>query len=213
MATFCLRPIEGISRPAIAAIWPTLRADIIVLDVGATIGGDAKQLVDFSILGAALATCAVRHGGAVHRPPQCRHRGDEGPRRSARGSRHAHRGQRRRFHAITASSRATTSARARSTSSSPKASPATSRSRPPRARPVRSAPMCALRSGPTFSRKLGALLAGKALNAIRRKLDPRNVNGGVFLGSTASSSRATAAPTRSASRARWASPTRWRAAA
>jgi len=55
MATFCLRPMEGISRPAIAAIWPTLRADIIVLDVGATIGGDAKQLVDFSILGAALA--------------------------------------------------------------------------------------------------------------------------------------------------------------
>src|SRR4051794_23158512 len=55
MATFCLRPIEGISRPAIAAIWPTLRTDIIVLDVGATIGGDAQQLVDFSILGAALA--------------------------------------------------------------------------------------------------------------------------------------------------------------
>jgi glycerol-3-phosphate acyltransferase PlsX len=55
MSLMCLRPIEGISRPAIAAIWPTLRADIIVLDVGATIGGDAKQLVDFSILGAALA--------------------------------------------------------------------------------------------------------------------------------------------------------------
>ncbi|MFY8032475.1 MAG: phosphate acyltransferase, partial [Devosia sp.] len=55
MATFCLRPMEGISRPAIAAIWPTIRTDIIVLDVGATVGGDAKQLVDFSILGAALA--------------------------------------------------------------------------------------------------------------------------------------------------------------
>ena len=55
MATFCLRPMEGISRPAIAAIWPTLRTDIIVLDVGATVGGDAQQLVDFSILGAALA--------------------------------------------------------------------------------------------------------------------------------------------------------------
>jgi len=55
MATFCLRPIEGISRPGIAAIWPTSRSDIVVLDVGATIGGDAKQLVDFSILGAALA--------------------------------------------------------------------------------------------------------------------------------------------------------------
>jgi glycerol-3-phosphate acyltransferase PlsX len=55
MSTFCLRPMEGISRPAIAAIWPTLRTDIVVLDVGATVGGDAQQLVDFSILGAALA--------------------------------------------------------------------------------------------------------------------------------------------------------------
>jgi glycerol-3-phosphate acyltransferase PlsX len=55
MATFCLRPLEGVSRPALAAIWPTLRADIVVLDVGATVGGDARQLVDFSILGAALA--------------------------------------------------------------------------------------------------------------------------------------------------------------
>ncbi len=55
MGTICLRPIKGVSRPAIAAIWPTERADIIVLDVGATIGGDARQLVDFAILGAALA--------------------------------------------------------------------------------------------------------------------------------------------------------------
>ena len=55
MSTFCLRPIKGVSRPAIAAIWPTERADIVVLDVGATIGGDAEQLVDFAILGAALA--------------------------------------------------------------------------------------------------------------------------------------------------------------
>ncbi|WMT88551.1 phosphate acyltransferase PlsX [Pelagibacterium sp. 26DY04] len=55
MATFCLRTMDGISRPAISAIWPTLRSDIIVLDVGATIGADARQLVDFSILGAALA--------------------------------------------------------------------------------------------------------------------------------------------------------------
>ncbi len=55
MATFCLRPMKGISRPAIAAIWPSIRADIVVLDVGATVGGDAKQLVDFAILGSALA--------------------------------------------------------------------------------------------------------------------------------------------------------------
>ena len=42
MATFCLRPMEGIARPGIAAIWPTLRSDIVVLDMGATIGADAK---------------------------------------------------------------------------------------------------------------------------------------------------------------------------
>ncbi|MBK1795672.1 phosphate acyltransferase PlsX [Devosia sp. WQ 349] len=55
MSTFCLRPMEGISRPGIAAIWPTVRSDIIVLDMGATIGADAQQLVDYAILGSALA--------------------------------------------------------------------------------------------------------------------------------------------------------------
>jgi glycerol-3-phosphate acyltransferase PlsX len=55
MATFCLRPMEGVSRPGIAAIWPTVRSDIIVLDMGATIGADARQLVDYAILGSALA--------------------------------------------------------------------------------------------------------------------------------------------------------------
>ncbi|KKC39616.1 phosphate acyltransferase [Devosia epidermidihirudinis] len=57
MATFCLRPMEGIARPGIAAIWPTLRTDIVVLDMGATIGADAQQLVDYAILGSALARC------------------------------------------------------------------------------------------------------------------------------------------------------------
>jgi phosphate acyltransferase len=61
MATICLRPIKGVSRPAIAAIWPTERTDIIVLDVGATIGGDAQQLVDFAILGASLARALFDH--------------------------------------------------------------------------------------------------------------------------------------------------------
>ena len=45
MATFCLRPMEGIARPGIAAIWPTLRKDIVVLDMGATIGADAQQQI------------------------------------------------------------------------------------------------------------------------------------------------------------------------
>ena len=61
MATFCLRPMEGIARPGIAAIWPTLRSDIVVLDMGATIGADAQQLVDYAILGSALARCLFGH--------------------------------------------------------------------------------------------------------------------------------------------------------
>ena len=55
MAKFCLKPLPGIERPAIAAIWPTMRGESIVLDVGATIGADAKMLVDFAVMGAAMA--------------------------------------------------------------------------------------------------------------------------------------------------------------
>ncbi|HEU4986031.1 MAG TPA: phosphate acyltransferase PlsX [Rhizobiaceae bacterium] len=55
MSKFCLRTMADIERPAIAAIWPTMRGESIVLDVGATIGGDAQQLADFAILGAAMA--------------------------------------------------------------------------------------------------------------------------------------------------------------
>ncbi len=55
MSKFCLRMMPGIERPAIAAIWPTIRSDSVVLDVGATIGAGARQLVDFAILGAAMA--------------------------------------------------------------------------------------------------------------------------------------------------------------
>jgi glycerol-3-phosphate acyltransferase PlsX len=55
MAKFQLRSIEGLSRPAIAATWPTIRGQSVVLDVGANIDQDARQLVDFAILGEAYA--------------------------------------------------------------------------------------------------------------------------------------------------------------
>lgn len=55
MSKFCLRTMANIERPAIAAIWPTARGESIVLDVGATIGADAQQLVDFALLGGAMA--------------------------------------------------------------------------------------------------------------------------------------------------------------
>jgi phosphate acyltransferase len=55
MARFCLRTMANVDRPAIAAIWPTTRGESIVLDVGASIGADSHQLVDFAILGGAMA--------------------------------------------------------------------------------------------------------------------------------------------------------------
>ncbi len=55
MAKFCLKTIEGIDRPAIAAIWPTVESECIVLDVGANVGADSRQLVEFALMGAALA--------------------------------------------------------------------------------------------------------------------------------------------------------------
>lgn len=55
MARFCLKMMPGIDRPAIAGIWPTLRGESIVLDVGASIGADASHLVDLAVMGASLA--------------------------------------------------------------------------------------------------------------------------------------------------------------
>ncbi|OFW72062.1 MAG: phosphate acyltransferase, partial [Alphaproteobacteria bacterium RBG_16_64_48] len=55
MAKFCLKTIHGVDRPAIAAIWPTIESECIVLDVGANVGADARQLVEFALMGAAMA--------------------------------------------------------------------------------------------------------------------------------------------------------------
>jgi phosphate acyltransferase len=55
MAKICLRTMPQIDRPAIAAIWPTLRGESIVLDVGASIGADAQHLIDLAIMGSAMA--------------------------------------------------------------------------------------------------------------------------------------------------------------
>ena len=145
MAKVCLRTMPQIERPAIAAMWPTLRGESIVLDVGATIGADAEHLIDLAIMGAAMArivfdidspTVGLLNVG-VEEIKGIEEVKAAGP-RAARDSL-------AQPATITASSRATISARARSTSSSPKASPATSRSRPPRAPPSRSANICATR--------------------------------------------------------------------
>jgi len=56
MGRFCLRMLPGIERPAIAAIWPTQRGESVILDVGATIGGDAQHLKTLAVMGSAMAS-------------------------------------------------------------------------------------------------------------------------------------------------------------
>ena len=56
MARFILHMLDGIDRPAIAAIWPTVRGESVVLDLGATIGGDARHLVALAAMGSAMAS-------------------------------------------------------------------------------------------------------------------------------------------------------------
>jgi glycerol-3-phosphate acyltransferase PlsX len=55
MARFNLKMIEGIERPAIAALWPTVKGESIVLDVGASIGADAVHLINLAAMGSAMA--------------------------------------------------------------------------------------------------------------------------------------------------------------
>ncbi len=51
-----IKTLEGIKRPAIASIWPNIRGESVVLDLGANTKLDPRYLIDNSILGASLAS-------------------------------------------------------------------------------------------------------------------------------------------------------------
>jgi glycerol-3-phosphate acyltransferase PlsX len=55
MATFWLKTAGAVERPAIAGLWPTLKGESVVLDLGATIGATAELLFDFAVMGAAMS--------------------------------------------------------------------------------------------------------------------------------------------------------------
>ena len=55
MAKLTLRTMEGIDRPALAALLPTLKNDSVVLDLGANVECDTENLVQFAVMGAAFA--------------------------------------------------------------------------------------------------------------------------------------------------------------
>ncbi|MBA4165756.1 MAG: phosphate acyltransferase PlsX [Erythrobacter sp.] len=56
MSKIALRTMPGIDRPALAALMPTLEEhDVVMLDLGANTEADARNLVQFAIMGAAYS--------------------------------------------------------------------------------------------------------------------------------------------------------------
>ncbi len=56
MSKIALRTMPGIDRPALAALLPTLEAhDVVMLDLGANTEADARNLVQFAVMGAAYS--------------------------------------------------------------------------------------------------------------------------------------------------------------
>ena len=54
IAKLNLKMIEDIDKPALSALWPNKKGMSVVLDLGANIECNSKNLVDFSIMGASL---------------------------------------------------------------------------------------------------------------------------------------------------------------
>ncbi|EHH68608.1 phosphate acyltransferase PlsX [Gluconobacter morbifer] len=59
LAKIIVKAMPGISRPAMVAVEPSARGDVVMLDLGANIACDARNLVEFAIMGEAFAQAAL----------------------------------------------------------------------------------------------------------------------------------------------------------
>ncbi|CAK7192445.1 Phosphate acyltransferase [Commensalibacter sp. Nvir] len=59
LAQIIIKTMTGILRPAMAAISPTAKGDIVMLDLGANVSCDSRNLVDFAVLGYAFAKAVL----------------------------------------------------------------------------------------------------------------------------------------------------------
>jgi len=180
VSMFGLGIIEGISRPAIAVIWPTLKGQTIVLDVGANVGATDEMLVDFAVMGEAFAhaifglanpTVGILNVGAEEQ------KGNESVRGAAQILRNSNLPM--DFHGFVEGDDI-----AKGTVDVVVTDGFTGnialKTAEGTARLVGSYLRSALKR--SFMSKLGAVIASGALQTLRRKLDPRAQNGGVFLG-------------------------------
>ena len=181
MSKICLKTMAHIERPAIAAIWPTTRGESIVLDVGASIGADASHLVDMAIMGAAMARIILD----VERPTVGLLNVGTEEIKGVEIVREAHRILKETavaglaYHGFVEGDdlgRGTVDVvvtEGFAGNIALKTAEGTARQIGEYLRAAMSR---------TWSAKLGYILAKGAFDALRDKLDPRKVNGGVFLG-------------------------------
>ena len=55
LAKIVVKTLPGIDRPAMAAIGPSARGDIVLLDLGANVQCDVRNLVEFAVMGDVFA--------------------------------------------------------------------------------------------------------------------------------------------------------------
>jgi glycerol-3-phosphate acyltransferase PlsX len=181
MSRLSLRMLPGIDRPAISAVWPTMRGESVVLDVGASIGGDARHLATLAVMGSAMARVLfdlerptvgllnigveevkgleeVREAGRILRdsqPPGLQYAGFVEGSDIGKGT----------VDVVVTEGFAGNIAL--------KTAEGTARQIGHYLRDA---------MGRTWRAKLGYLLARQAFDALREKMDPRKANGGIFLG-------------------------------
>jgi glycerol-3-phosphate acyltransferase PlsX len=180
MAMVRLRKMEGVHRPALVASWPTAKGFAAVLDVGATVQADSEQLVEFAIMGEAFHRALY----GVARPKvgllnvgSEDEKGHEEIRAAARLVRDA--GVDFDFHGFVEGddiSKGTVDVVVTDGFTGNIALKTAEGT----ARLVAGFLRESLNSGPIA--RLGALIAYPALRKLKARMDPRSVNGGVFLG-------------------------------
>ena len=181
MAKFCLRTMANIEWPAIAGIWPTLKGESVVLDIGATIGADSQQLLDFALMGGAMARALFE----IERPTVGllnvgveEVKGLEEVKEAARMLREANLGTIEYYGFVEGDDLGKGTVDVVVTEGftgniALKAAEGTAR---------QIAELLRNAMSRTLLSRIGYLLARSAFDRLREKLDPRKVNGGVFLG-------------------------------
>ena len=59
LAKIVVKTLPGIDRPAMAAIGPSARGDVVMLDLGANVACDARNLVEFAVMGDVFARAVL----------------------------------------------------------------------------------------------------------------------------------------------------------